>query len=188
MAEYGFGAPCKEEEFVFGAQRPGFPGRFVQGQVVDDWVAYVKKQGVTRVVCLLSDEELKCYPTLTGGLLGVYAREFGPDNVLWAPTPDKQLLAAEAVRHICYFLHAAVEKGQSTVVHCSAGIGRTGQALAAWLVYHDNLSERKAIKMVEELNRSPMEAVFYRTATETELLTVLGVARELDKPTQTRIP
>jgi hypothetical protein len=182
MAEYGFGAPCKEEESVFGAQRPGFPGRFVQKQVVDEWITYMKKQGVSKLVCLLSEDELTCYPTLTGGLLGIYAAEFGADNVLWAPTPDKRLCSAEAVKGLCYFLHAAIKQGQKTVVHCSAGIGRTGQALAAWLVYYHNLSERKAIRTVEELNRSPMEAVFYRKATEAELLNVLGVARELDKP------
>ena len=182
MAEYGFGAPSKEEQLVYGAQRPGFPGKFVQRQVVDEWIAYMKKQGISRVVCLLSEEDMGNYPTLAGGLLGVYAEVFGPDNVLWAPTPDKRLLSAEAVRHMCYFLHAAVGRGEKTVVHCSAGIGRTGQALAAWLVYYHNLSERKAIKMVEELNRSPMEAVFYRNASEAELLAVLGVARELDKP------
>ncbi|MBN1375228.1 MAG: dual specificity protein phosphatase family protein [Dehalococcoidia bacterium] len=182
MAEFGFGAPSKEEEYIYGAQRPGFPGKFVQRQMVDEWVAFMKKQGVSRIVCLLSEEELGYYPTLTGGLLGVYAEVFGPDNVLWAPTADKRLLSAEAVHHICYFLHASAVQGNKTVVHCSAGLGRTGQAVAAWLVFHWNLSERKAIKTVEELNRSPMEAVFYRNAGEADLLKVLGVARELDKP------
>lgn len=182
MAEFGFGAPCKEEEYVFGAQRPGFPGKFVQRQVVDNWIDFMKKQGVSRVVCLLSEEELEFYPTLEGGLLGVYAQVFGPDNVMWAPTPDRRLLSGEAVRHICYFLHESAMQSHKTVIHCSAGLGRTGQALAAWLVYHYNLSERKAIKMVEELNRSPMEAVFFRNAREADLLNVLGVARELDKP------
>jgi hypothetical protein len=181
MAEYGFGSPSKEEEYVFGSQRPGVPGKFVQKQVVDEWVAYMKKQGIRRVICLLSEEELGYYPTLAGGLLGAYTESFGPDNVLWAPTPDKRLLSEEAVKHICHYLHAAVLQGEKVVVHCSAGIGRTGQALAAWLVYYHNLSERKAIKAVEELNRSPMEAVFYRTASEAELLTMLGVARQMDK-------
>lgn len=181
MAEFGFGAPSKEEEYVFGAQRPGFPGKYVQKQVVDEWMSYMKKQGISRIICLLSEEELGNYPTLAGGLLGVYAENFGPDNILWAPSPDKRLLSGEAVKHICHFLHAAVRQGQKTVVHCSAGLGRTGLALAAWLVYHHNLSERKAVRAVEELNRSPMEAVFYRNAGEAELLQVLGVARELDK-------
>jgi protein-tyrosine phosphatase len=141
----------------------------------------MKKQGVRRIICLLSEDELGNYPTLTGGLLGAYAESFGPDNVLWAPTTDKRLLKEEVVKHICHFMHAAVLQGEKVVVHCSAGIGRTGQALAAWLVYYHNLTERKAIRAVEELNRSPMEAVFYRTASEAELLKVLGTAREMDK-------
>ena len=181
MAEYGFGSPAREEEFVFGAQRPGFPGKFVQKQVVDDWVAFMKGQGINRIICLLAEDELNYYPTLAGGLLGIYAENFGPDNVLWAPTLDKRLCSAESIKHVCYFLHAATRQGQKAVIHCSAGLGRTGQALAAWLVYQYNLSERKAIRMVEELNRSPMEAVFYRNASEADLLKVLGVARELDK-------
>jgi protein-tyrosine phosphatase len=181
MAEYGFWAPAKAEELVYGAQRPGFPGKFVQKQVVDEWLAYMKKQVISRVICMLSEEELGNYPTLTGGLLGMYTETFGQDNILWAPTPDKRLLSGEAIRHICHFLHAAVLQGEKTVVHSSAGIGRTGLALAAWLVYYHNLSERKAVRAVEELNRSPMEAVFYRNASEAELLQVLGVAREMDK-------
>jgi hypothetical protein len=36
--------------------------------------------------------------------------------------------------------------------------------------------------MLEELNRSPREAVFYGNATEADLLNLLAVARELDKP------
>ncbi|MCX5996200.1 MAG: dual specificity protein phosphatase family protein [Chloroflexi bacterium] len=182
MSEFGFGPPAKDEKLVFGAQRPGYPGKFVQKQVADDWITFIKAQGVSRLVCLLPDEELKYYPTLSDGLLGLYAGAFGKDNVLWAPTPDRQLLTGEAVRHILYFLYDATLKGEKSVVHCSAGLGRTGLVLAAWLVYHHNLTERKAIRTVEEQNRSPREAVLYGNATEAELMKVLAVARELDKP------
>lgn len=182
MAEFGFGPPSRDEKLVYGAQRPGYPGKFVQRQVADDWVIFMKAQGVRRFVCLLSEEELKCYPTLSGGLLGLYAEAFGVDNVLWAPTADRQLPTGEAVRHILYFLHDATLKGEKSVVHCSAGLGRTGLVLAAWLVYHHNLTERKAIKTVEEQNRSPREAVLYGSTKENELMKVLAVARELDKP------
>ena len=102
--------------------------------------------------------------------------------MLWAPTDDRKLLTGEAIRHVLYFLHSATLKGDKSVVHCSAGLGRTGLVLAAWLVYHHNLTERKAIRTVEEQNRSPREAVLYGSAKEQELMAVLAVARELDKP------
>ena len=182
MADYGFGPSSREDENVYGAQRPGFPGKFVQKQVVDEWIAFMKKQGIKRIICLLSEDELGYYPTLTGGLLGIYAEDFGPDNVLWAPTADRRLCSGEAIKHVCYFLRAGMLNGQKTVVHCSAGQGRTGQVLVAWLIYNYSISERKAISVVEALQRSPKEPVFYSTATEAGLLDVLAVARELDKP------
>jgi hypothetical protein len=182
MAEYGFGPPAKEELIVFGAQRPGYHGKFVQKQVVDEWLAYMKKQEIAGVVCLLSEDELKFYPTLPGGLLGYYAEAFGADNVLWAPTPDLKLPAAEAVRHILKFLQDAAGKGEKVVVHCSGGIGRTGVVLAAWLVYARRETERMAIKAVKEQNRNPLEAVLHGTAKEPELMAVLAVAREMEKP------
>ena len=182
MAEFGFGPPSRDEKLVFGAQRPGYPGKFVQKQVADDWITFMKAQGVRRFVCLLSEDELKYYPTLSGGLLGLYAAAFSVDNVLWAPTDDRKLLTGEAIRHVLYFLHSATLKGDKSVVHCSAGLGRTGLVLAAWLVYHHNLTERKAVRTVEEQNRSPREGVLYGNAAEAELMKVLAVARELDKP------
>jgi hypothetical protein len=183
MAEFGFGPASRDEKLVFGAQRRGYPGKFVQKQVADDWIACIMVQGVLRIVCLLSDDELKYYPTLSDGLLGLYAGAFGKDNVLWAPTADRQLPTGEAVRHILYFLYEETLKGEKVVVHCSAGLGRTGLVPAAWLVYHHNLTERKAVRTVEEQNRSPREAVLYGSAKEEELMKVLAVARELGKPT-----
>jgi hypothetical protein len=182
MAEYGFGAPLPEEEHVYGARRPGYPSKFVQRQLVNEWLAFMKKRGISHLICMLSEGELNYYPTLPGGLLGVYTESFGQDNVLWVPTQDKHLCSGEAVKHICYFLQRAVSEGHKTVIHCSAGLGRTGQALAAWLIRYYDMTERKALKTLEALNRSPREAVFYGTAGEADLLSLLAVARELDKP------
>jgi protein-tyrosine phosphatase len=181
MAEYGFGLAAKGEKLIFGSQRPGNPGKFVQRQVVDEWVAFMKGQGIQRVVCLLTEQELKYYP-LDEGLLGLYATAFGPDNVLWAPTPDMQLPTAEALPHIMYFLYNSLERREKTVVHCAAGQGRTGLVLAAWLIFHERVSERKAIKMVEEQNRSLREAVHRGKVSEMDMMALLAVARELDKP------
>jgi hypothetical protein len=182
MAEYGFGCSYREDEFVYGAQRPGFPGKFVQRQVVENWLDFIKKQGISRIICLLSEDELSYYRLIAGGLLGIYADNFGADNVLWAPTSDRHLCSSSALKQICYFMRSGMLSGAKTVVHCSSGQGRTGLVLAAWLIYNYSISERKALRLVEELNRSPREAVFYGNATEAELLNVLSVARELDKP------
>jgi len=39
MAEFGFGPPSRDEKLVFGAQRPGYPGKFVQKQVADNRIS-----------------------------------------------------------------------------------------------------------------------------------------------------
>lgn len=182
MTEFNFGPSSRDDYYVYGAHRPGFPGKFVQKQILDEWLGFIKRQNISRVVCLLSEEELSYYPTLPGGLLGVYNECFGENNVLWAPTANRRLCSSKAIREICYFLYFAAVDRLKAVVHCSAGQGRTGHVLAAWLVFYHGLSERKALKTLEELNRSPREAVFYGNASEADLLRVLGVARQLDKP------
>jgi protein-tyrosine phosphatase len=182
MAEFGLGSCSRDDAFVYGAQRPGFPASFVQSHMVDQWISYMKGQGITHVVCLLSDEELAYYPTISSGLLQAYLDAFGQNNVLWAPTRDRTLLGMNALKDVCLFLYRAMQGGGKSVVHCSAGLGRTGQALAAWLIFYHRMSERKAVRALEELNRSPKEAVFHRNASEADLLVLLGKARELDIP------
>jgi hypothetical protein len=54
--------------------------------------------------------------------------------------------------------------------------------LAAWLIFHDRVSERKAIRMVEEQNRNPKEAVRRGKVKEDEMMALLAVARELNHP------
>jgi Predicted protein-tyrosine phosphatase len=54
-------------------------------------------------------------------------------------------------------LESANSKGERVVVHCSGGIGRTGQVLAAWLVSARGLSNKQAIAAVKKLAEIPMK-------------------------------
>jgi protein-tyrosine phosphatase len=57
------------------------------------------------------------------------------------------------------FLVEANQSNQKTVVHCSGGIGRTGQVLTAWLIAGHGFSIELAITTVKKTGRNPYEAV-----------------------------
>lgn len=67
-----FGAGTSFDQVVFGAVRPGgskAAGPF-QPEVVDEWAAAMKKEGITRVVSLLDESELTLYAKPLGDLYG----------------------------------------------------------------------------------------------------------------------
>ncbi|MDJ0573055.1 MAG: hypothetical protein QNJ53_29010 [Pleurocapsa sp. MO_192.B19] len=45
------------------------------------------------------------------------------------------------------------------MVHCSGGVGRTGQVLTAWLVAQRAFSNKNAIATVKKTGRNPYEAL-----------------------------
>lgn len=146
---YRFAAAQVGEAIVFGASRPGYADLEVQ-----EWIAFIKAQGIQKVCCLLCDRQLARY----SDLLSRYQQEFGAANVCWARVKDFHLIDAELlVEKILPFLSAADRQGEKVVVHCSGGIGRTGQVLAAWLVHQRNLSNQAAIRAVRQTGRNPYE-------------------------------
>ncbi len=144
-----FAAAQLGEATVFGASRPGYAD-----QKVREWITFMKAQGMQKVCCLLCDRQLTRY----SNLLSVYQQEFGSTNVCWAPVKDFHLIDAELlVDKILPFLSAADRQGEKVVVHCSGGIGRTGQVLAAWLVHQRGLANQTAIQAVRQTGRNPYE-------------------------------
>ena len=147
---YKFAAAWENEPIVFGASRPGYFNK-----QADDWVEFMKRQGIQRVCCLLSDNQLAHY----SDLLGTYQQEFGNHQVCWAPIEDFHLSDLETLtRKILPFLAEADKQAEKVVVHCSGGIGRTGHVLAAWLVSGRELSNKAAIAAVMRTGRNPYEA------------------------------
>ncbi|MBX0323621.1 dual specificity protein phosphatase family protein [Halomicroarcula sp. F13] len=170
-----FAPAAPDEEYVFGACAPGWHTAAGHDAALSDWIQSVRDCQVERVCCLLAGHQLD----EPGSNVARYVDEFGESNVLHVPVPDQQLVGTDALHEdVVPFLAASIDAEARTVVHCLAGIGRTGQVLAAWLVYNRDYGPRRAIKTVQQMGRDPMDAVEHGDATEEELLELLGsVAR-----------
>ena len=152
---YEFGPATPEERTVYGASRPGYGRQPVPSTLVSGWIDFMVASGIRRVCCLLSVEQLEFYEDL----LGVYRSRFGAGCVCWLPIPDFHLAdSAMLTGNILPFLAEADGAGEPVVVHCSAGSGRTGHVLAAWLVYRHGMAPQEAADAVVATGRNPYEA------------------------------
>lgn len=150
---YKFAGACKNELIIFGASRPGYSEKQIRA-----WIEFMKSQGIQRICCLLAQDQLKSYPKL----LDSYKQEFGSENVCWAAIADFEICDPATLHNkILPFLFTSDRYQQKTVVHCSGGIGRTGQILAAWLILGRGLSQQAAIEAVRKTGRNPYEAAIF---------------------------
>jgi protein-tyrosine phosphatase len=153
---YGFGAAASGEKKVFGANRPGYPYQTVKKADIKDWINYMKQKGIKRVVNLLTPGDMEDY--YNSDLMAQYRQAFGDTNVLNAPVRDFTIPKKETIEKVNKFIDASPEK---VVVHCSAGLGRTGQVLKNYLMHKYHMNSDKAIQTVEKMGRQPREAEFH---------------------------
>jgi hypothetical protein len=164
-----FAPAAPDGDLVYGACCPGWHSAASHGDALDDWVAFMRRHDVARICCLLPGGESED----SRSFLERYRREF--DAVLHAPLLDYQLADRTLLADkILPFLDDAVAADDRVVVHCLAGIGRTGQVLAAWLVDDRGYAPERAIETVESTGRYPREPVEAGNATTEELENLLA--------------
>lgn len=114
---------CVVPDILWRSSRPGYGLTDVGGDQVAKWIEDAQACGVRTILCLLNEEQLAYYGRVPGGLLGAY-RHAGfavvhraVEDHLRPPMPPVLLdrIASD-------FLTSRLPM----LVHCSAGIDRTG--------------------------------------------------------------
>ncbi|MDO8727656.1 MAG: dual specificity protein phosphatase family protein [Candidatus Methanoperedens sp.] len=177
-----FGPASSNEKIVYGAERPGYDSKRVALTKVREWIAFMKKQDIKRICCLLPENQLNYYDGID--LLTLYREKFEEDNICWTDIKDWHLCDKDKLlKKILPFLQESDRKKEKVVVHCSGGSGRTGHVLAAWLVHRHGLLPYEAlltVKKMEGVNRNPCEAVG-KNATREDLYALLEASKCSEK-------
>ena len=167
MNTFNFAPASLHEPLVFGAGRPGHHAcSNISDIEVNAWLDFMGAHDIKAVCCLLDKRQLGFYQN---NLLEAFRKRFGAENVCSAPIPDFELSDQELLfGTILPFLATVTGRGERVVVHCSAGMGRTGHVLAAWLVYERGMTNQEALDAVcasgvrapfEARGREPLEAL-----------------------------
>ncbi len=127
------------EGLLATSPRPGYrpgPEHQVAAEVVDEWLAEAEAFGVASVICLIGGDQLWLYrKSVPEGLIERY-RSVGFE-VFHIPTEDQQTHPFTAEQYEAAW-EAFRQLPKPVLVHCSAGMDRTGRIVNYILEQLDN--------------------------------------------------
>lgn len=140
------------------------PGRY---ESWSNFISSANALGVTHILCLTPDEEIKKKSPDYHQALIVGEHSF---KIYYFPIKDYGIPSAYEIPRLINILgkiQRLLKAGQVVLIHCAGGIGRTGMIAALLLVYLDHTVE-KAIRTIKNAGSSAetdeQKSFFYQVA------------------------
>ena len=121
------------DEQYTGSGRIGLtllPGRRDYGRVLGEDLDSLKKQGVSDIVCLITEDEFGVYGV--DGLLDAYqAADFKTRHL---PILDQSVCTPAEMSELVQWLTQETDNEANVLIHCVGGLGRSGLVAACYLM------------------------------------------------------